>query len=381
MLEKILKLTTKSNFKEGKIDRRNLIKSSVIFSVLTLIDQTIFERETEASELIENVNWEKGIELLIKDVFVSPVETSGAFVELENGEWLWVNIRDKSTTQGFIDPKVIIAEIISKGIDLSQIQRIISMHSHPLSAYLSLDKESERIIKIIKETKKTDWVILPPSPADLDLHLPGWNKNVHKEKVMEEEGLNSSLFKEWLVELGWTWLRNKITVEKLPKDSELRLYLEAKKDFWIKWKELMNNKLETKIAKYSTEELKRLLLKYATKPIIFAIKKGNLKRRSLVEWFKMALSYSYWLIDEFVSEEDIEIAKGNLEINKKTSEIENRLRKAYKSIYTKNLNGTVYENDINEFINAVYWNQINLTFKPHSEELILDIKKKLGLYT
>ncbi|MBD3245243.1 MAG: hypothetical protein GF335_04600 [Candidatus Moranbacteria bacterium] len=218
-------------------------------------------------------------------------------------------------------------------------------------------------------------ILLPPSPADLDIHLPGWSKHNALTELFEKHNLDPRIFQQGVIGPRGIWIYKKIELDELPPNSQLVQYLEEKKKIQNSWEKLLKNKLLPKIKNTKTDKLKEFLSPYLSKNFQNILSNPNTERKSIEHLFEVTLNHSQKLIESFVDQEDIDLALKHKIIKDKNREIELNTKKAYDKIYKKNFSTEkATENDIQNFIKALYWKQIALSFVPHSQDLIKKAK-------
>jgi len=364
--------------KETLVNRRDFLKiAGGIIGGLLLPGFNLSKDKAESSELKETLDWENGVEALLKDVYESPVETSGVFVETIEGNQQWINIEDLEKRQGAIYPKKITEQLNSRDLK-GKIKKVISLHTHPLQSFYAIEKKSKDIIEKFKTGEFQEGLCLPPSDADMDLCLSmKGSREKEWERVFTKDGLDHSLVQHGVVEPAGVWVYSSIKKEELPENSPLKTYLKNKESSEKDWLSLWNNKLENKSRSTSTGELRSLLIQHASDRIKNYLQKSKTDDlEMLMLFFKGALSYSEDLIKAFVDQEDLPVALAHQKNWQQTYEINNNFKKAFTNIFAKSLKGKTTQKDRDSAIKAVKWKQVDLSFTPHSKELIEKIQSK-----
>jgi hypothetical protein len=381
-----LKSNSNSNSREEKskpenneISRRKFLKIALTAMASSILpDSGFLLSSVEASELQKNENWQEGIKSLIKDVFESEVETSGVFVENKTGEGCWVNIQDGDISKILIYPKEVLKKIQDLKLD-KELSKIIVLHSHPLSATSSVDSEWEDSVRNFKKSDYKKGIILPPSDVDMGTRAGSSIKYEEWKKVFTEAGFDSKIIKHGIVEPSGVWFYRKINPNDLSEESSLRKYFLKKKEIEDKWEILIEGKLKDKIKKTSSQELKDILKKNLEEgPIKKYLEDKDPGDRNILETiFKNALGYNEKLIRIFINdEEDLKLALENKEIEDKAREIDKNFKEIFGNIFRKSKNGKAELKDIEKLKEAAYWKGVDLSFYPHSQEVLNEVLGK-----
>jgi hypothetical protein len=378
-----LKSNSNSNSREEKskpenneISRRKFLKIALTAMASSLLpDSGFLLSSVEASELKENNNWQEGVKALLKDVFESEVETSGVFVQTKNGKGCWVNIQDGDISKILISSKEVLKEIQNLKLN-HEISKIIVLHSHPLNSAASFDSKWKESIHHFKKSKNKKGIILPPSDVDMGTRAGSSIKYEEWRKVFGEAGFDYRIIKHGVVEPSGVWFYRIINPNDLSEESPFRKYFLKKKEIEDEWEILIESKLKDKIKKKSLQDLKDILKKNLEEgPIKKYLEDKDPIDRNVVEMiFKGALSYNEKLIRFFIEdEEDLRLALENKEIEDKTREIDENFKEAFGSILKKSKNGKAELKDVEKLKEMAYWKGIDLSFYPHSQEVLNEV--------